>query len=221
MLLLILAAFFLWLGLREIYYGFVTHPSFQNPHQISKPYVFITLLIAAALAYSPIRFWNFERFLTAKAKILSESRAATVHCNTVFDTFFDSQVFAAGHAQIETGRIVLQHPWCGALMDFLQKPDVKNRKGIIALHIFTHEAMHIRGERDEAKTECQAIQRFVRAAKLLGVKSEAIAQQSGRSYYENEYQQRATHGAMSNHYYSKECAPGKALDEQLPDSTWN
>jgi hypothetical protein len=214
--------FFLWLSLREIYYRFVPRAGFDSPSTaISIPYVLITFAIAAAFAYMPLRYWAFERFLTEKAKILSESNKAEVHCNTVFDTMFDSQVFAAGHAQIETGRIVFQHPWCGRLMDHLDHPEKMTQEGVFSLHIFAHEAMHIRGERDEAKTDCQAIQRYARAAKLLGIASTMLAKENGMFYYTQGYQDRAAIGGMAGQYYSDQCAPGKALDEKLSDSTWN
>lgn len=214
--------FFFWLSLREIYYGFVPRAGFDSPSAtISTPYVLTTLAIAAAFAYTPVRYWAFERFLSEKAKILSETNTAEVHCNTVFDTLFDRQVFAAGHAQIETGRIVFQYPWCGRLMDHLDHPEIKTREAVFSLHIFAHEAMHIRGERDEAKTDCQAIQRYARAAKLLGVASETMAKENGMFYYQQGYQDRAAIGGMAGQYYSDQCAPGKALDEKLSDSTWN
>ncbi len=61
------------------------------------------------------------------------------------------------------------------------------------------------------KTDCQAIQRNVRSAKLLGVLT-YVAEQSASDYY---------HGAYRSHpYFSEECAPGKTFDEDLSDSVW-
>jgi hypothetical protein len=34
------------------------------------------------------------------------------------------------------------------------------------------------------------------------------------------YQQREKMGGMQSAYYSDQCAPGKAMDEHLSDSTW-
>ncbi len=214
------SAFFLWLAAREVFYGFVPRRGFEAPNpKISIPYVLTTAAIAAAFAYTPIRFWKFEQFLSDKAKILAESDKAFVHCNSVVDSALDTNVFAAGHADPKTGRIVFQHPWCGDLMDYLEDPRRATLKGIHSVHLFTHEAMHIRGEMNEAKTDCQAIQRFVRAATLLGVPEE-LARQHGMANYNGTYKQRGAIGGMAGQYFSTECAPGKALDEQLPDSTW-
>lgn len=216
------AGFFFWLSMREIYYGFVARKGYDRPNKnISKPFVVTTFLIGMMFAYMPVRYWLFERFLTKNAIVLSESNKATVHCNTMFDAFFDSQVFASGHAQIETGQIVIQHPWCASLMDHLDHPEKLTREGVFSLHVFVHETMHIRGERNEAITECQAIQRHARAAKLLGISNTRIAKESGMLYFRQDYQNRASSGAMSSMYFSEECAPEKSLDEKLPDSTWN
>jgi hypothetical protein len=79
--------------------------------------------------------------------------------------------------------------------------------------------MNVRGELNEARTECQAVQRNYRAAMLLGV-SEAIAKQNALDIYNINYQQRGRMGGIQTAYYSTECAPGKAMDEHLTDSTW-
>jgi hypothetical protein len=214
------SGFFGWLALREIYHRFVPRTGFDRPNaKISMPFLVSTVALSAAFAYTPIRYFYFERFLTHTAKILSESNRATVHCNTFVDSMFDSNMLAAGHANIETGRIVLQHPWCGDLMDYVRHPEKATPAGIHSVHLFTHETMHIRGERNEANTDCQAIQRYHRAAKLLGV-ADSIAKQHGMAYYLGQYMQRGARGPMSSQYYSEQCAPGKTLDEKLPDSTW-
>jgi hypothetical protein len=215
------AAFFLWLALRELYFGVVPKPGYLAPETISKTYLLLALAIALGFAWVPLRTLQFERFLTSRAKILSGSNAAHVHCNTFFDTALDPMQLAIGHADPETGRIVLQKPWCSVLRTYLRHPQRLEPDGVMSLQMFAHETMHIRGERNEAVTECQAIQRYVRAALLLGVPSKAVARANGMKYYQEFYQQRQQIGGMQAQYYTDQCAPGKALDEHLADSTWN
>ncbi len=212
-------ALFLWLALREVYHAFVPKPGFLQPQEISGLYLAITLALACACAYPPLRTWRFEQFLTRQARILSENQSAKVHCNTFFDTAVDPMALAAGHANDETGEIAFQKPWCSVLRRYLRHPEQADDRGLFSVLMFAHEAMHVRGERDEAVTECQAIQRYVRAARLLGV-SEAAAHEGGLRYYRELYQQRKQVGGMQMAYYSEDCAPGKKLDEHLPDSTW-
>lgn len=217
----LVSGFFCWLALREIYQAHVPRPGYGSPTpSVSRPFVCVTLLLAAGFAYTPLRYAHFERYLSKKAKILSESPDATVHCNTIFDTFFDPSVFSAGHANIETGEIAFQHPWCGRLMDYLNHPEGASAEETDSLHILVHEAMHIRGERNEARADCQAIQRDYRASKLLGI-PDAVAKKNSKVYYLGEYQNRSRQGGYSSQYYSEQCAPGRELDEKLPDATWN
>lgn len=216
----IASAFFAWLAFREVYYRYVPRPGYPLPNpESSIAYGVVLALVSLALAYTPIRYWLFERSLTQKARVLSENTIAHVHYNTIADTFFDRNVFAVGHAQFETGRIVLQYPWCARLMEHIRRPERPTDEQLFAMQIFAHEAMHIRGERDEAKTECQALQRFARASALFGIPDD-VGKANGLNYYNNYFQSRAQHGEMSSQYYSAECAPGKALDERLPDSIW-
>jgi hypothetical protein len=58
-------------------------------------------------------------------------------------------------------------PWCGTLMSYLAHPEHATDIEVESLDIFTHESMHIRGEMNEARTECEAVQRNYRVAKLL------------------------------------------------------
>jgi hypothetical protein len=64
------------------------------------------------------------------------------------------------------------------------------------------------------------VQRNYRAAKLLGV-PDATAKRNALSYYTVFYQERGKIGGMQAAYYSDECAPNKAMDEHLSDSTWS
>ena len=224
MLWILSALFFVGLAAREI----LGATNFFRPRPIYVPYLVGVIALAVACAWPPISKWRFEKFLSAKATELTEltgrpeharGRRASVHCNSFFDTVFDSNVMAIGHANFETGEIVLQYLWCDKLKSFLDHPQRADQDEIISLNVFTHEAMHVRGERNEALTECQAVQRNYRAAKLLGVPDD-IAKKSARRYFDVYYKMRGDAGGMAGAYFSNECAPGKAMDEGLPDSTW-
>jgi hypothetical protein len=220
MLWLLASGFFVWCAFREIRGSFVARPGYDFPTPVSKPYLAIVIALAIGFAWPTVHRLYFERFLSAKSTELADGHRARVHCNTVFDTMMDTEMLAAGHANIETGEIALQAPWCGVLMSYLSHPERASRDEIISLDIFTHESMHVRGERNEAVTECEAVQRNYRAARLLGVPDE-IAKQTARRYYEVLYPERGKIGGMQSAYYSEECAPGKSLDEHLSDASWN
>ena len=219
MLWILVSLILLWCAFREVRAAVVAPPGFDVPRPIYKPYLVSVLLLAALFAWPPIHRWHFERFLSAKATVLAEKHRAKVHCNTMFDTMVDSEMLAAGHANPRTGEIGIQHPWCDRLSSYLHHPERASQLELWSLNIFTHESMHIRGELNEAVTECEAVQRNYRAATLLGV-PDHIAKQNALDYYNILYKGRAHGGFMQLEYYSDQCAPGKAMDEHLEDSTW-
>lgn len=79
-----------------------------------------------------------------------------------------------------------------------------------AVHVVVHEAMHVRGEFDEARAECAAMQRDAAAAELLGAtpaQAEALAQTYDREIYPR----------MQDGYTSPACVEGGQLDETPGD----
>ena len=214
--------FFCWMIFREFRNHLAVRAGYDGPDPtpVSKTYVTILVVLAMLFAWPPFRYWRTEQMLSAKATELAEGHRASVHCNTVFDTLFDSNSFAAGHANPANGRIVFQYPWCERVIGYIDHPERADRDEITALDILTHESMHVRGELNEAKTECQAVQRNYRTARMLGVR-DAVARRNAMQYYREIYLQKGDIGGMQAPYFSIECAPGKAMDEHLADSTWN
>jgi len=219
MLWILSSLFFLWCALREVRAAIVAPAGFDVPRPIYIPYLGLLLVLAAACAWQPIHRWHFEHFLSGKATELADNHRAHVHCNTVFDTMLDPAMLAAGHANPLTGKIGVQSPWCSRLMAYLSHPERANELELWSLGMFTHESMHVRGELNEAVTECQAVQRNYRAAKLLGVPDDT-AKRNALDYYNLLYKRRGAIGGMQGAYYSEQCAPGRAMDEHLQDSTW-
>jgi hypothetical protein len=220
MLWMIASLFFAWCGFREVLYSIVPRPAYDRPTPVSRSYLALVMTLAVATAWPLLHRWHFEHFLSMKATQLADPNRARVHCNTIFDTMMDTEMLAAGHADPRTGKISIQHPWCGTLMSYLRHPASANDSELQSLDMFTHESMHIRGELNEARTECQAVQRNYRAARLLGV-PDVIAKKNARDYYNTSYQDRRMIGGLAGGYYSDECAPGKSMDEHLGDSTWS
>ena len=221
MLWLITAGFFGWLVVRELTRPFVVRSGFAQPDRTPIDWAYVAVMggLAALLLWQPVKYWSLERTLTKHARILAENSRAKVKCNSVFESWFDQNVFAAGHANPETGQIVLQYPWCGHLRDQMGSAKL-TREGVLAVHILAHEAMHIRGELNEAKAECQAIQRHYRTAKMLGL-PDRVAVASGMRYYQVLYPMREQIGGLAGSYHSPLCAPGREWDEKLTDSTWS
>jgi hypothetical protein len=88
-----------------------------------------------------------------------------------------------------------------------------SRSQVIAVHILTHEAMHMAGHVDESAAECAAVQRDAHTARLLGAPG-GEARALAVSYW------RTVYPAMPDGYRSSTCRPGGAMDEHLPDAPW-
>jgi hypothetical protein len=163
MLWILTSLFFLWCAFREIRRSFVPAPGFDLATRVYKPYLALVLALAAVFAWPPVHTWYFQGFLSRKASELADHHRAKVHCNTAFDTMLDPNMLAAGHANPKTGEIGIQKPWCGTLMSYLAHPNRATDLELQSLDLFTHESMHVRGELNEALTECEAVQPNYRA----------------------------------------------------------
>jgi hypothetical protein len=216
---LLISSVFLWCAFREIRASFVAPPGFDSPSPIDEPYLAILLILAALFAWPTLHRWHFEHFLSTRATELADNHRARVHCNTMLDTLIDPEMLAGAHASPATGKIAIQPPGCEVLSAYLRHPSRATPEELWSLGLFTHESMHVRGELNEARTECQAVQRTYRAAKLLGV-PDRVARQNAVDYYNIVYKRRQDGGPMQAMYYSAECSPGKSMDEHLTDSIW-
>jgi hypothetical protein len=172
-------------------------------------YVITLLALAFAAAWPPFSTWRLEQRLVRVATVLADQKKVSVHCNTIFDSIFDNELRVAGHANPLTGEIVFQYSWCRKLVDYLAAPESASDELNWSMSVLVHEAMHIRGELNESKTECQAIQRRVRAEIMLGV-PKAIALKNTEYFYQNLYFNR-------HPYFTPDCQRGGALDERLDD----
>lgn len=209
-----------WLIFHDFHSRRVVRVSFNDspPSALYKPYITVLAILALLFAWQPFHIWRFEHYLSSIATELADSHPAKVHCNKALDTIVDREP-TYSHANPKSGEIVFQPPDCERLMDYLDHPDHANRYELHSLNTFTHESMHVRGEMNEAKTECEAVQRNYRTAKLLGV-PDNIARKNALDFYYGSYMELKTAGPNAARYFSDQCAPDKEMDENLVDSTW-
>lgn len=84
---------------------------------------------------------------------------------------------------------------------------------VVALHVLTHEAMHLDGHYGEAEAECEAMQHDAAMAHLLGA-SPATGQHLAETYYRDMYPR------MREGYTSGDCRKGGDLDATPGDGIW-
>ena len=81
-----------------------------------------------------------------------------------------------------------------------------------ALTVLAHESTHLRGVRNEAATQCYAMQTVPKVARALGASAD-----DGRALAALEYALDYPH--MPPSYRSPECHPGGSLD-LTPGTAW-
>lgn len=84
---------------------------------------------------------------------------------------------------------------------------------VIALHVLTHEAMHLDGRYGEADAECAAMQHDAAMAHLLGATPHA-GQRLAATYYRDVYPR------MRDGYTSGDCRSEGPLDATPGDGIW-
>jgi hypothetical protein len=176
------------------------------------------LLVLAVLASVPTYLrQSEERKLSAVAGTLVGT-PVKVHCQTFGQEFTqltpDLGFVRWGGNGVPEHQTYLVHSVCADLRSYLHSDKANPSPAqVIAVHVLTHESMHMRGITSESQAECAAMQRDAVTAQLLGATpAEALA--LAQRYWRVDYPR------MSSTYQSPDCVPGGSLDEHLPDPPW-
>ncbi len=173
---------------------------------------------AAMLCAIPlIRHAQLEARLASVASELAGTQV-TVRCETVGEAWLEAHpergFVRFGADGVPERHAVITYDTCQDLASWVRSDHRGTTEDqMIAVHVLTHEAMHMRGLVNEASAECAAVQRDHRTARLLGASDEQ-ARDLTRRYLLSVYPR------MPEEYRSAECAPGGSMDEQLEDSPW-
>lgn len=187
----------------------------------AKPFPVVSVvalvLVGCGLLVPVVRHHRLEQRLTAVASDLVGA-PVTVHCQTAGQEFVDAGAELGyvrwGPDGVPEPETLVKHAQCGDLADYLGSgKDAPSRDQVIAVHVLTHEAMHMAGETAEARAECQAVQLDARTAELLGATPEQ-ARRLAVAYYEGVFP------LMPDEYRSGDCRPGGPLDEGLLTAPW-
>jgi hypothetical protein len=183
------------------------------------PYITVVVLVTlscAALAPMVLRV-RLEGRLGAAASGLVGT-PVEVRCQSFGGAFVDVGadlgyvVFGADGRP--KGWTLIKRQQCADLSDYLRSDKLKpTRDQIIAVHVLTHETIHVTGVRDEAQTECKAMQLDAGMAERLGASPQAAAGLA-IAYWREIYPW------MPASYRSEECVPGGALDSGRPQAPW-
>lgn len=187
----------------------------------SRPFPFILVGLLAVLAIGAaippyLRHREEDRLAAAASQLVGAP--VKVHCQTFGQTFYQLGAELGyvrwGAGGVPEHQTFIKRGPCADLRGYLHSDKQQPSEAqIIAVHVLTHEAMHMKGITSEAAAECAAMQRDATTAELLGA-SEPAALMLARAYWLVDYPR------MPTDYRSADCRPGGALDERLPDPPW-
>jgi hypothetical protein len=185
---------------------------------VSLPWSAWILPVLGLIAFIPVvRHHDEEAKLSRVASVLAGGKA-TVHCQSGTAEWVDVGnelgYVKWGPDGVPEHSTLIKHEQCGLIARYLKggraHPSLDE---IIAVHVLTHESMHMSGITVESLAECAAVQRDAHTARLLG----ATAQQAeylSRAYWHGVYPD------MPDDYLTGACTAGGPLDEHLGDGPW-
>lgn len=167
------------------------------------------------------RQWvDAEHRFSAVARALAPGSDG-VHCQRLGETFTYAGA-ELGHVGwdedgVPTGPAMVSYETCGRLAAYRDSSTAERSAPpldqVIAIHVLTHEAMHLAGRLEESDAECAAMQRDAWVAEQLG----ATADQ-GRELAERYW--REVYPRMPSLYRDRECVPDGPLDQSPDDASW-
>jgi hypothetical protein len=167
------------------------------------------------------RQWvSAEQAFSAAARAIAPA-ARGIHCQRLGETF-TSASSELGSVQYDAGGhpadiAMLSYETCQHLSQWwrssAQEKDSPSLDEVIAVHVLTHESVHLAGDTNEASTECRAMQLDARTAVRLGAtpaQGVALAQR----YWTEVYPR------MPADYVTGGCRPDGPLDLTPDDGVW-
>ncbi|MBO3084665.1 hypothetical protein [Cellulomonas fengjieae] len=162
-----------------------------------------------------VEAWVEHRLEGAASRVAGEP--VEVHCQSLGQAFVDvggelGYVRWGPDGVPERSTLIKFGP-CGNLRAWLGSTKASpSLDQVVAVHVVTHETMHMEGIVNEAQAECAAMQRDAAMATELGA-SPVEAQALARRYWVEVYPN------MPSEYVGG-CGPGGTYDEGLPTPPW-
>ncbi|MCU1599635.1 MAG: hypothetical protein JWO22_344 [Frankiales bacterium] len=188
-----------------------------RPRPFPRISVALLAVLGIALAVPVVRRHHEEDRLSRVASRLVGHRVK-VHCQSLGQALTDvgSELgyVKYGEDGVPEQQTTIKRDPCGELRKYYggnrHRPTTDE---IIAVHVLTHESMHMRGLVQEDMAECAAVQRDEETAEMLGA-TPGEAAMLARLYWGTVYPD------MPEGYTTPDCRPGGALDEHLVTSPW-
>jgi hypothetical protein len=182
----------------------------------TRPYITVAVVLAllVPVLWTELRWLRVQSAATTAVQQLTGNPAARVQCQRALDTFLWAGADLGRVEWAEPERAWLTLETCQHLGSWYRSDhSAPTLDEAIAVHVLTHEAMHVAGDRNEAATECRALQSDARTVVLLGGSADqgsALARRIATEVYPT----------MTDEYRTSECRPDGALDLTPEDGSW-
>lgn len=169
------------------------------------------------LGVSERQWISAEHTYSAIARALAPGTEG-VHCQRLGETFTYAGA-ELGHVEWDEdgrpiGAALISYETCGRLAAYADGPKQSPPlEQVIAVHVLTHESMHLAGRLVESDADCSAMQRDAWTARQLGATAEQ-GQRLAETYWREVYPR------MPDAYTTGDCAPDGPLDESPDDGVW-
>ncbi len=171
------------------------------------------------LGYTERQWITAEQQFSAVARSI-EPISPGVHCQRLGETL-TANAWEMGHVMFEdgvpTGPAVLSYQACQDLTSYWRSSSREKsnptKEQIIAVHVLSHESVHLTGVMNEAVTECRAMQRDAVVAQRLGAtpaQGRVLAERYASALYP----------MMPSEYVTKDCVKDGPLDKTPGDGIW-
>lgn len=176
--------------------------------------VSILFIIAAPTSYMEYQWQQSENTGSQTVASISANADGTLHCQRLSETLFDATQ-NIGHVSLaEPDKAVMKYKPCQELFAYIHS-DKSNPTAdqVEAVHVLTHESVHVSGNYNEAETECTAVQMNAKTVEQLGGTREQGVQLA-KTYYTQMYPN------MRQNYKSPECFENGLLDLTPDDGSF-
>lgn len=144
----------------------------------------LTFILLLGIGGMEARWLYFEHQASKAVAEVSGNENGTLKCQRFSEAFLDGDVLHAGHVMFDAPDVaVVKYQECQTLFNWMQgnKKDF-NPEEIRAIHVLTHETIHVGGDYNEATTECTAVNNDSKMAQILGA-SQQIGDGIARVYW--------------------------------------
>jgi len=188
----------------------------------SVPWIGIAVVLVplVGLGYTE-RQWQSAEQVFSQAAVALAPQADGVHCQRLGETFTYAGA-ELGHVWFDAsgdpdGTAFIAYDVCQDLTEYWQS-SVQHKATptideVVAVHVLTHEAMHLKGVLPEALAECEAMQHNAWLAEALGARPEDARALAERYWI-------AIYPRMPAEYRTDRCYEDGPLDLTRGDGVW-